>query len=221
MRRSRGGGDRRGGEVVYHLVAPPLIAFVRLVTRICVRGDEHVPRRGPVLLAANHVSRLDPLVLGAVLYRLGRPVRFLAVSGLFDIWYIGPVFRATRMIPVVRGGGPERMAEDTLPSLAAGEAVVVYPEGTIPAPGETLPARPGAGLLALRAQVPVIPVAIWGLRPEEHRPRSGRWRRPVRVTFGPPLDLSPWKGRLDRDGQLEAGEAILAAVRAMLPPGDR
>jgi 1-acyl-sn-glycerol-3-phosphate acyltransferase len=95
-----------------------------------------------VVLAANHVSFLDPLVLALALYDCGRrKVRFLALADLFDQPLVGWVLRGTRMIPVARGRGVDRMAEDAGAALEAGQAVLVYPEGTIVPPGQT--AQPG------------------------------------------------------------------------------
>lgn len=118
------------------------------------------------------------------------------------------------MIPVARGRGVARMADDACAALDAGQAVLVYPEGTIVPPGQRRPARPGAGLLALRASVPVLPIASRGL--ERHpRRRLPPLRRRVTVVVGAPVDLSPWRGRLDRQSQLEASAALLASVQAL------
>ena len=96
------------------------------------------------------------------------------------------------MIPVTRGRGAARMADDACAALDAGQAVLVYPEGTIVPPGQTRPARPGAGLVALRTSVPVLPIASHGV--ERRRPRL---RRQVTVVIAP-VDLSSCHGRLDR-----------------------
>ena len=108
------------------------------------------------------------------------------------------------------------MADRASAALEAGEAVLVYPEGTIVPPGQTRPARPGAGLLALRAGVAVLPVASRGAE----RCFGGRpsWlRRRVTLVIGEPVDLRPWRGRLDRQAQLEASAALLAAIRSLRP----
>jgi 1-acyl-sn-glycerol-3-phosphate acyltransferase len=122
---------------------------------------------------------------------------------------VGWVLRGTRMIPVARGRGVARMAEDACAALEAGQAVLVYPEGTIVPPGQSRPARTGAGLVALRARVPVLPIASQGV--ERHR------RRRVTVVVGAPVDLSSWQGRLDRQAQLQVSAALLASVQALRP----
>jgi 1-acyl-sn-glycerol-3-phosphate acyltransferase len=137
------------------------------------RRPERIPERGGALLAANHVSFLDPVVLAVALYDCGlRKVRFVALADLFDHPLVGWVLHGTRMIPVARGRGVERMAEEACAALEAGQAVLVYPEGTIVPPGQTRPARPGTGLVALRTSVPVLPIASHGVE----RRRRGRAR---------------------------------------------
>jgi 1-acyl-sn-glycerol-3-phosphate acyltransferase len=201
-------------ERVYDLLAPLARLLVWLLADLRVVGAERIPARGGVLLAANHVSFLDPLVLAVAVYDRGRrKVRFLALADLFDHPLVGWLLRATRMIPVARGRGVSRMAEDACAALEAGQAVLVYPEGTIVPPGESRPARPGAGLVALRASVPVLPIASQGA--ERSRRRLPRLRRRVTVVIGPPVDLSSWQGRLDRQASLEASTALLASVQAL------
>jgi 1-acyl-sn-glycerol-3-phosphate acyltransferase len=208
-------GRWRRPERFYDLLAPLARLIVGLLADLRVVGAERIPAHGGVLLAANHVSFLDPLVLAVALYDCGRrKVRFLAFADLFDHPLVGWVLRGTRMIPVARGRGVARMAEDACAALEAGQAVLVYPEGTIVPPGQTRPARPGAGLVALRASVPVLPIASQGVE-RQRRPRLPRPRRRVTVVVGPPVDLSSWHGRLDRQAQLEASAALLASVQAL------
>ena len=148
-------GRWRRPERFYDLLAPLARLLVGLLADLRVVGAERVPTHGGVLVAANHVSFLDPLVLAVALYDCGRrKVRFVALAELFNHPLVGWVLRGTRMIPVARGRGVKRMAEDAYAALEAGQAVLVYPEGTIVPPGESRPARPGAGLVALRVSVP-------------------------------------------------------------------
>lgn len=213
----------RGPEPWFDPVARVLRFLVWLLVDARVLHPDRVPSTGAVVLAANHVSHLDPPVMGTVVYRSRRRVRFLAVAGLFHTRVLGWALRITRMIPVHRGAGPDRMVADACAALEADQAIIVYPEGTIPRPGQVLLGRPGAGLLALEALemgVPVVPMASWGL---DHR-GGGRLprllRRKAAVAFGHPVDLSPWKGRRDRTAQLEASAAMLDAIRALAPEAE-
>ena len=199
-------------EPLYPPVIRVISALLRLVYDVRVAGGP-VPRSGPVLFTANHVARTDAAMLAVVLFRRGRKTRFLAVSGLWSVPLLGWLLRKGRMVPVHRGAGTERMTHDACAALDAGEAVLVYPEGTIVPPGQQLPARPGAGQLALLSPGPVIPIAVWGLGRDPVVRRGARRR--VGVAIGEPVDLSPWRTSTSPRRNLEAAAAVLEAVRAL------
>lgn len=193
---------------MYDLTAPVLSLAVRLAFDLNVRGREHIPARGPALLVANHVSHLDPVVLLVVVHRLGRRVRFLAVSEAFQRPLIGWFMRAGRHIPVASGSrrlGSLRLARQ---ALAAGELVFLYPEGTMSAEAAAR-ARTGVALLAAHAGVPVIPLGTAGLEPGQPR----RLRRRATVVVGEPLTLPPGH---DRGSYQATGEAVLQRIRALV-----
>jgi 1-acyl-sn-glycerol-3-phosphate acyltransferase len=207
-------------EPVFAALAPIAVRLTRAWLRIRVTGA--LPRSGPVLLLANHPSHVDPLVILAAVHP--RRPRFLALADLFARPGLGWLLRAARMIPVVRGGGVDRMVSDACAAIAAGQLVVIYPEGRLARPGEVLPAKPGAGLLALQAVAAgatVVPAALAGLHPGRPGGKLPRPRARVAVRFGAPVDLSPWAGRRDREAQLEAAAQCLAEVRGLAPPEQR
>ncbi len=116
----------------YHLLRPFVRPEAFPYARFSVRGVEHVPGRGPVVLASNHRSYFDVAALALVAARLDRPVRFMGKQELFDAPVVGQLARALGGIPVDRGsrsGDPMRRAAA---ALRAGEVVLVLPEGTIP-----------------------------------------------------------------------------------------
>jgi 1-acyl-sn-glycerol-3-phosphate acyltransferase len=199
-------------EPLYPLFLPGIDLLSRLLFDVEVSGEHNLPRRGPVLLAANHVSFLDPCVLAVVAHRLGRRLRFVALADLFEVPGLGWLLRKGRMIPVARGRGAEQMTREVCAALSAGQAVLVYPEGTIPPPGSDATPKRGAGLVALSTSAPVVPVGTWGL--ERRRGRMPPLRRRVAVVFGAPLDLAGLGDGRDRVTQRAAAEAMLAAVRA-------
>ena len=202
-------------EPVWAVTAPLLDLAVRLLADVRVVGAGNIPRTGPALLAANHVSHFDPVVLLVVTHRAGRRLRFLTVQEAFDRPVSGWLLRAGRHIPV--GTGSTRLAAVRLAraALAAGEVVLVYPEGTIPHAAEVAGAKAGAGLLAVTSGVPVLPVATRGLE----RGAGPRWRRRrATVVFGDPVDVSDLAGDAAGRGRAryeEASTRILEAVRQL------
>jgi 1-acyl-sn-glycerol-3-phosphate acyltransferase len=167
-----------------------------LVLGLEVRGREKVPRRGGVLLAANHLSYLDGPLLGTA---APRELFFLAKEGLFEqsrffAWLISS-FNA---IPIkVRSGGHGALREASR-LLREGRGVVIFPEGTRSLSGVLLPAKSGVGLLAMKNGVPVVPVRIEGSAASLGRLILRRDR--LRVTFGDPL--SPVEGGASSNREL-------------------
>lgn len=206
---------------------------VGLTGRLEVIGE--VPaalRRGPVLLAANHIGTFDVLVLVAACRRLGVTPRFMATGGLFDAPVVGLVLRACGHLRVDRGKGNAIAAMDTaVRALRQGDPVVCYPEGRISRDPGLWPerAKTGVARMALAARVPVLPVSQWGAHEAMYwgtptvaswpdlRLLLVSWLRAVRarptfkVHFGQPLDLSDLD--LARAGDArKAHEMIMRAI---------
>ncbi|PRX95655.1 lysophospholipid acyltransferase family protein [Allonocardiopsis opalescens] len=197
------------------------------------RGQEHIPRTGAVIFAVNHLSNADPLAVGHFVYEAGRWPFFLAKSGVFRIPVVGPIIRSAGQIPVYRdraeAGLALRDAEKALRDNDA--AIVVYPEGTCTRDPELWPmaAKTGIARLALRTGVPVVPIANWG--PQELlpygsvRPRLFP-RKTMRVTAGPPVDLSAYRDMPLSAATLRAATAdvmravteLQAGIRGETPP---
>ena len=128
-----------------------------------VTGAEHVPARGPGVVATNHVSYLDFIFAGYGVREQGRRrLRFVAKREIFDHAVSGPLMRAMRHIPVERGGDTNRMMAEVRVALAEGDLVGMFPEGTISRSFVPLRGRPGAARMAMEADVPLIPGAVWG-----------------------------------------------------------
>jgi 1-acyl-sn-glycerol-3-phosphate acyltransferase len=207
---SRGGSHRY--EPVYALGIRAMDAWVRGRYDLRVHGLWHVPGAGPFILAPNHVSHEDPVVMGAIAHRAGRRVRAVAIAEVFDLPVLGRILHAARQIPLDR----ERSRAGLVAArraLREGEGLLLYPEGTIVASGKVAEARSGVGRLALDAGVPVVPVTSWGLRGD----RCRLFRAPAGVVVGPPVDLSRWAGLRGRRAAREAASAILGAIHGQLP----
>lgn len=184
-------------------------------------GLERIPRFGPALIACNHVSYLDPIANIYAVVKAGRRPRFLAKEELFRAPVLRWALPALRQIPVRRGTGdrtPLLVAEQ---ALAAGEVVVVYPEGTVTARPDGLPMRGRTGLvrLALAAGVPIVPMASWGSAEvwQKSGPGSLRPRRPVWVRVGDPIDLTDRRGELaDRAAVRSMTAQVMEALEALV-----
>ena len=170
--------------LVYWLSRAALQPVFLLYFRMRRFGGEHVPATGPVILAANHRSFLDPFVIGMV---TRRPIHYVAKKELFShplsAWWLS----ALGAFPVERGSGDRAMFATALAILQDGGCVLMFPEGTRTRPGPLGRPRRGIGRLALESGAPVVPVAIVGT----DAVRSG-WRvRPHRVGVraGPPLSF--------------------------------
>jgi len=184
-----------GRTPVYRLLGAILRPFLVVVTRPRWSGEEHLRRSGGYVVAANHMSNIDPLTTAQFLYVRGRVPKIMAKDSLWRIPVFGWFLRRTGMIPVHRNTAG---AADSLVSargaLRAGECVLVFPEGTLTKDPELWPmaAKSGVARLALGERVPVVPVAHWGAQdvlPQHGRPRL-RLRKPVTVRAGEPVDLS-------------------------------
>jgi 1-acyl-sn-glycerol-3-phosphate acyltransferase len=216
----------------YRLVVVVAKPLLRMFTRRDHRGVENIPREGGIIVVANHVSELDPFMVGEFLYDAKRPPRFLAKSSLFRKAPVKWVLEGAQQIPVDRGTVDAAKAlEHAVAALHRGECVLIYPEGSATRDPQLWPmkARTGAARLALLSGAPVIPVAQWG--PQRILPYKAR--RPkllppttVSVIAGPPVDLSAYAGKpvtaeLLRDATttiMRAIAALLAELRGGTPP---
>mgnify|MGYP006275682927 CR=1 FL=1 len=201
----------------YHAVYHGARVFAETFGTLEADGWDRLPS-GPCLIAANHQSMLDPPLIGA---SLTEQIAFVARKTLFDNVLVGGVIRACGALPLDRDDADLAAIRRALAVLADGRKLLIFPEGTRSADGKLLPAKAGAGLLALRSGVPVIPVRIRGARDILPRgsimPAAGAR---VRVRFGAPLSpaaLDPGRGHPERN--LEASRRILAAIAA-LPDSD-
>jgi 1-acyl-sn-glycerol-3-phosphate acyltransferase len=167
--------------------------LARAMFRIRVSGIDHVPRTGPGVVAANHLSVLDGILLAVVIARHRRRMtRFLTAAEFFDKRAFGWALRLYRMIPLRRGEGDAGALDEAIRTIGEGALAGIFPEGLVnPAPERGLQrGRTGAARIALATRAPVIPVGIWGT--QRRYPKSGfrfgrPWRPTVALAFGPPL----------------------------------
>ena len=186
-----------------HLTLWPL---VRVPLRLRVYGRQNIPRHGAVLIVSNHISQADPPIVGVA--ALPRKSYYMAKIELFRVPVLRRVIYGLGAFPVDRGASDRRALKLAREILGRGDQLLMFPEGTRHKDGRLRPGLPGAGTLGLVPGVTVVPAAIWG---------SNRFMRPVRVAFGPPLDLSDLtEGSRSARSKL-AVDRMMDAVAALLP----
>ncbi|NNE72088.1 MAG: HAD-IB family hydrolase [Acidimicrobiales bacterium] len=209
-------------DLLLSLSRPEFIRYAKLD----ISGVEHLPAEGGAIVAANHRSYFDFVAIATALAQAGRPARPLAKKELFDSPLVGPLVAAFGAIPVDRGTGSDAPLEQAAEALAAGEVVVILPQGTIPRGRQffepELVGKRGVAQLARMSGAPVVPIGIWG---SEHVwPRSARvpavWNLidppKVQVKIGPRVELERTK-----KSTLPDVARVMTAISAQLPPVGR
>ena len=203
--------------------------FFRLTYSVWFRrrafNPERVPKTGPIILASNHESYLDPMLVGA---SLPRAINYLAREDLFSFPVLGWILRNWQAVPVNREGGGAKGLKAILDRLLAGGAIILFPEGTRSRDGNLQPARSGIGLTVIKSTAPVVPVRVFGTFEAFNRLMRFPRPRPVAAKFGQPMlfeqlraeakDCS--KARLKEIYQ-EVADQIMAAIAKLEPREDR
>lgn len=187
------------------------------------RHGERIPREGGVIIAVNHLSWTDPVLISHFLYINGRWPVILAKAGLFKVPFLGRAVRGLLAIPVFRGSSEAvKSLNESEQRLRDGGAILFYPEGTCTRDPDLWPmvGKTGAARLALQSGAQVIPVAHWGAQEllpyGEKKPRLFP-RKTFHVSVGPPVDLSKYAGRPPHADVLrEATADIMAAITEQL-----
>ena len=200
---------------------PPL----HLGVKWTFEGIHRVPVHGPVILASNHVSYLDPLVLGYLAHKRHRKVRFLAKRELFDKLGVSFFLRHAHQIPVARNSADAAGSlDEAVAALRAGECVSVFPEGTITPDLEPMAGKTGTARLAAASGVPVTPVGLWGVQRILYKGRKPRWRSGIAetVVVGERIRVDPDEDIYDAtDRIMTAVAACVARAREIYPQQPR
>lgn len=199
------------------------------------KGAENLPRNTGFIVCPNHVTEIDPVVIGHFLYNNGVLPHFLAKASLFRIPVVGAALRATLQIPVERTtAGANQSLDVAREAIDGGGGIIIYPEGTLTRDPELWPmkGRTGAARLALQTGAPVVPIAHWGAH--EVFPRYAKRlylfpRKTSRVLVGKPVDLSEFRNGPITRSTLEAATnrimdsltGLVAELRGESPPEER
>jgi 1-acyl-sn-glycerol-3-phosphate acyltransferase len=183
--------------MAYWILKGVLTPILRFFYRVRVEGLEHVPDRGPVIMASNHVSFSDSVFLPLI---LRRRITFVAKAEYFEDPKTAWIFRALGQIPIKREGGSasERALASAREVLGAGGIFGIYPEGTRSPDGRLYKGHTGVARLALQCRAPILAVAMIGTR--EAQPIGQvvpRLFMPITVRFSPPLTFEHFQDRVD------------------------
>ena len=194
--------------------------FVRilmpLLGGITVRGAENIPARGPVLLAINHRSYMDPPYLSMI---TGRQLHLMAKEQLFTIPVFGPYIRAMGAFPVKRGVADRGAIRQAIDELKAGHVLGIFPEGTRADPGTLLPAERGFALIAKQTGIPIVPVALEGTDKVHPKHAKRLHRAHVTATIGKPAtagEMLAANADPDKDALTIIGEATTRMIAALM-----
>ena len=198
-------------------VYTPVIAVARALfaaqgLKFTISGAEHFPRQGGAVLVMNHVGYFDFAYAGLAAHPSGRVVRFMAKEQVFHHRVSGPLMRGMHHIPVDRGAGASSFRA-AVGALKAGEIVGVFPEATISRAFELKDFKSGAIRMAQAADVPLIPMAIWGSQrvwTKDHPKRLGRTNIPITLSVGEPLRVTR------KDNADEANLELRGRISALL-----
>ncbi|MBT5925436.1 MAG: 1-acyl-sn-glycerol-3-phosphate acyltransferase [Verrucomicrobia bacterium] len=199
-------------------------SLFRVLFRCRIYHAERVPINGPVLLAANHASFMDPPLIGA---SLDRETHYLARNTLFRFPVIKNIFNYINVIPVDRDGKSPKGLKVVANNLKEGKSVIIFPEGTRCHDGKLLTAKSGVGLLAIKSKAPIIPIRVFGTF--ESYGRHLKWPKPgrVQIKFGHPMNFKKLReeaqiANKDRTKQIyqEAADQIMAAIAQLTPNKD-
>ncbi len=189
-------------------------ALLKILFGFKVIGKENIPKKGPFIMASNHVSIADPAVVGVACHTA--QLTFMAKKELFDIPVFGLWFRAVGCIPTerdFRNFGPVKKA---VKRLKAGGVLGIFPEGTRSVDGQLKKLEPGIGLIALKSGAPIVPVYISGT--QKALPKGKKFLRPCKVTakIGKIVDISESTGLSEKRKIYESiGEKVMDAILSL------
>lgn len=217
--RRPGHGEKLGP--VWWFVMAVLYTPVSLLIRTRYRNLSKLPQHGGAIVVVNHISHIDPFLVAKMVLDGARRPRFLAKDSIFDVVAVGPAMRAMGHIPVKRGTTDARQSFDAaVKALHNGGMIVLHPEGTVTRDPDGWPmaGKTGAARLALLApDVPVVPVAQWGVQEniDLYHKKVKLFPRPRHViSVGDPIDLSAYRDRpIDAATLREVTDLIMCRLR--------
>jgi 1-acyl-sn-glycerol-3-phosphate acyltransferase len=169
-------------EMVYRVIRQIFTWIFQIFFRWRVEGRENLPEEGAFILCSNHISWWDPPLVGSLTKRI---VHFMSKEELFKIPVAGKIMPMVNAFPVKRDSADRRAIKRALEIVKNGDVVGIFPEGTRSKTDELLPPLPGVGLIAVKSETPVVPVAIIG---------PYKLFRPLKIRIGSPISFNEYYG---------------------------
>ncbi|MDZ7672262.1 MAG: lysophospholipid acyltransferase family protein [Halanaerobiales bacterium] len=189
------------GKIIYWVSYYLINLYLKVVHKFKVKGKDNVPKYGPLIVVSNHVSYLDPPIVGAA---VKRQLHFMAKTELFEKKWFGYILKKMGTFPVKRGVPDKSAIRNSLNILNNDQTLCMFPEGTRIKSGELGEAKPGVTLIALMSKSPILPVAI------KH---SDDKNKSLQVAIGKPFLLDEYYDKkLNRDQKDEVGQLIMKKI---------
>lgn len=198
-------------DVFWKVCRLTIAPLIQATWRVRVKGGEHIPKKGPAVLASNHLSFLDHFILPLATWRT---IYFISKAEHFEQPVKSWFFKRWGVIPLKRGAGDQDAFERALQVLREGELFGIYPEGTRSLDGKLHKGRTGVARIAIMAQAPIIPAAMVGtfqaMPKGQNKPRFNK----LEVRLGPPIDVSPYYGQEnDREVLRFVTDEVMRAIQ--------
>ncbi len=198
--------------LLYTILHPLGRLLFKLLFRLEVKGRENIPKKGALIFASNHLSFLDPPLIGVA---SPRRLHYMAVAVAFKFFFIGNLAKRLGGFPVKRRGVDIEATKMALEILKNKEAMLIFIEGTRSLKGELLKPKPGVGMLAYRSRATVIPTLIFGSnRALPPKARFIRTRK-VKVSFGRPLTIGRFSHLKPKEAYQAISDEIMNRIREM------
>ena len=181
-----------------------------ILCRVKVSGREFLPRTGGFIVACNHISYYDPPLVGSC---VNRPMNYLAKKELFKNSIISKILQWCHALPVRRGTIDRSALDACRTALQSGQGLILFPEGTRSKTPELLPPKPGIGMIAVGAQVPIIPAYVQG---SNRLSECITFRSRLRISFGEPI-TAEWIGQFapEKDSYLAVVQEVMSRIRLL------
>ena len=198
-------------EIFFALSKFAVRSFFFLFTRWHITGRENIPRTGPVIVVANHMTFAEPCI---VCLTMGRDTKFAAKEGFFHNPILRWIMTSFHTFPVFQGKADRETLRKMEGYLQQGFALGIFPEGTRSQNASLIPALNGAALMAHRTGAPILPIGIWGT--EKMRGKKWYFQRPtIEIWFGKPFLIERKEGKPDREADTRK---IMEHIADLLPP---